>query len=108
MVYLNTWVVPKRKDGQGGALGEKYGGHERFEIELSNKNSILFNLPQDKTNIAPTTRGEKILRFLRVLAELHPNTKNTVIYQNVQEINDAKSENLENEKLDYTQKACSW
>lgn len=91
------------KNGQGGAIGEKYGGHERFEIELSNKNSILFNLPQDKTNIAPTTQGEKILRFLRILAELHPNTKNTVIYQNVQEMNDAKSEYLGNDILDYSQ-----
>ena len=69
------------KHGEGGALGKKYGGHERFEVEIKNKNSMLFYLPQDKTNIKPTGRGEKILKFIRFLAELHPTTKNKNKYQ---------------------------
>ena len=65
------------KDGEGGALGKaKYDGHERFEIELLDKNSELFYLPKDKTNIQPSTYGERILKFIRFLAESYPGTKN--------------------------------
>lgn len=70
------------KDGEGGAIGSKYGGHERFEIELLNKDSKLFYLPQDKTNIKPATIGLKILKFIRFLMELHPDTKNNFTYKN--------------------------
>ena len=74
------------KDGEGGAIGSKYGGHERFEIELLNKDSKLFYLPQDKTNIKPKTIGLKILKFIRFLMELHPDTKNNFTYKNMDEL----------------------
>ena len=83
------------KDGIGGAIGNKFGGQERFEIELKTKNSLLFNLPQDKTNIKATTRGEKILLFIRYLAELHPTTKNKKKYKTKKQIEDEEKAKLE-------------
>ena len=51
------------KDGQGGALGEKYGGHERFEIELSNKNSIYLIYPKIKPTLHQQLEEKKSSDF---------------------------------------------
>ena len=57
--------------GGAGAIGDRYNGKMRFEIELKTPDSMLFYMPSDKTNIKPNQDGLKILKFFKFLAELH-------------------------------------
>ena len=74
-VYLNNvqlnWTPIQKKKWLGGkAEGvwgtEVYGGKPRFEHHIS-KDTVLYKLPPDKSNITPERIGIKILTFIRSL-----------------------------------------
>jgi len=68
LVYINEEsIVPEpllRLLGlESGTLTKTYNGKPRFSMHIS-KDSIIYFIPQDKTNIKLTTKGEHLHRFI--------------------------------------------
>ena len=74
-------------DGYGGreknnALGASHWGkegdelHERIEVELLTKNSMIATTPKNKKEIKLTSTGIRINKFIALNIKLHPDTKN--------------------------------
>lgn len=72
---LNYKSLKKELGGRNsaGAFGKDiYNGKPRFEIHID-KNTKLYFLPSDKTNIKETSKGELIHKFIKILTTFNIN-----------------------------------
>ena len=73
---LNYKSLKKELGGRNsaGAFGKDiYNGKPRFEIHID-KNTKLYFLPSDKTNIKETSKGELIHKFIKILTTFNINS----------------------------------
>ena len=68
---INLKAIRKHLHGDHGYWYDNcYHGKPRFENHISKK-TIQYSIPQDKTNIKPTNKGEYVLRFISTIAQLY-------------------------------------
>ena len=93
--FNNTCLTPKGflknlgTRSSTNSLGKQTWGqegeelHERFEMNILNKNSTMVNMPHDKKNLKQTRRGEKMNKIMFHIAKLHPYVKNKNDYKSL-------------------------